>query len=319
MTWFLTTSTALMTLALLVPARAGVWQRRVLELALLLILLLPGFREIVLLTASVVAEPDWVRPIQVPEMKLSDWLLGLWGLGMLLGCSMSLRQLYQVRSLLRESRALDETECRLINDVLHLHDHCLKKQFRVSMTLESPVVLPTVPGCVLLPMNWFAWSPSLQRGALRHEWHHVMHQDALLGCIMRVFCVVFWFHPLAWLLCRAWVAACEHEADRAAISGADPVRYADDLLALAKRQFTEGRGLPLLLPAFSRSSLSRRIELLFNTRDQSNASRIIALLCILLMGLCAISCAWIGGRKTTGDTLVNEIQMRLAAEAFPAD
>lgn len=318
MIWFLTASTLLMALALLVPARAGVWRRRALEIALLLILALPILRAVIP-AAPESASPNWLGQIRVPEYTLSAGLVTLWGLGVLVGGVISLRQFLQVGRLFRGSRALNDRECRHVSGLLHLRESCVERQFRLSSDIMTPVALPTLPGCVLLPTDWQTWAPRLQLGALRHEWHHVTHQDAILGCLIRVFCLAFWFHPLAWHLAAQWMAACEHEADRAAVAGADPVHYAGDLLAFAVRCSRREQSLPLGLPAFTRSALARRIELLFDTSGSRGRSRTIALLCIFLLVCSAIFCGWIASRQPAAAIPSSEVTLRLSADAFPAD
>lgn len=318
MIWFLTASTLLMALALLVPIRAGLWRRRALEMALLLIVALPILR-VLMPAAPDYAAPTWLGQLRVPEYTLSDGLMTFWGVGVLVGGLVSLRQFRSVRRLFHGSRALDSHECRRVSRLLHLQESCVERQFRVCTDIMTPVALPTLPGCILLPPDWQSWTPRLQLGALRHEWHHVVHQDAVLGCLVRLFCLAFWFHPLVWHLADEWMAACEHAADRAAVADSDPLHYADDLLVFAGRCSCREQSLPLGLPAFTRSGLARRISLLFDTTGSSVRSKSIALLCIFLLACSAIGCCWIGSHQPTAATMSSEVELRLSADAFPAD
>jgi beta-lactamase regulating signal transducer with metallopeptidase domain len=183
------------------------------------------------------------------------------------------------------------------------------------------MALPSNPGSIVLPKDWLQWSPRLQRAILRHEWHHVDHHDALLGCFMRAFAILFWFNPLAWWLTASWVAACEHEADLAAVCNDDPVSYADDLLAFARKQSARPSAAFTLmgLPAFTRSKLAHRIQLLLTKHHSRSRSLRMTSVCILLLILSLIGCAWLGRPIATSDSMHEEAVTRLSASAFPAD
>ena len=308
MTWFLLSSSLLMAVALLVPASAVGLKRRALEAAALAVLLLPWLSRMMPENTTIAASQPFVERTQASSIWMLFWILGI-----VVGLFQSLRQWRQVRRLRMQSRELLDEERDRVAELVMLQSARDLMRFRVSDLVETPLALPGRDGGVLLPQGWMSWPRRLQRTALRHEWHHVLRHDALLACLMRGFAVLFWFHPLAWRLVSAWSAACEHEADRAAVANADPVAYADDLLAFASGRVTA----PVPLPAFTSSRLGDRIALLFVRPGWRRRSRWLALACLLALATITLGCAWLG--RPHAAIMREEMQTRLAASAFPAD
>lgn len=308
MTWFLLSSSLLMAVALLVPASAVGLKRRALEAAALAVLLLPWLSQMMPQNTSIAASQPSVETARAPTIWISFWILGI-----AVGLFQSLRQWCQVRRLRMQSRELLDEERERVAELVMIQSSRDLRRFRVSSLIETPLALPGRESGVLLPQDWMSWPRRLQGTALRHEWHHVLRHDALLACLMRGFAVLFWFHPLAWRLVSAWSAACEHEADRAAVANADPVAYADDLLAFASGRVTA----PVPLPAFTSSRLGDRIALLFVRPGWRRRSRWLALACLLALASITLGCAWLG--RPHAALMHDEMQTRLSASAFPLD
>lgn len=308
MIWFLLSSSLLMAVALLVPASAIGLRRRALEIAALAVLFLPLLSQLMPENTEAFAS----QPSAETTSSLNLWL-SLWLLGITITIVRSCRQWRQVRRLCLHARELLDEERVRIAELLLLQDDRDLERFRVSSLVETPLALPGRQGGVLLPEDWMTWPARLQKTALRHEWHHELQHDASLACLMRVFAVLFWFNPLAWRLVSAWSAACEHEADRAAVADADPVAYADDLLAFASGRMSA----PAPLPAFTSSRLGDRIALLFVRPTWRRRSRWLAIASLLVLVSITLGCAWLG--RPHAVIMREEAQTRLAASAFPLD
>jgi beta-lactamase regulating signal transducer with metallopeptidase domain len=141
----------------------------------------------------------------------------------------------------------------------------------------------------------------------------------LLGCFMRVFVILIWFNPIAWILVSSWVAACEHEADLAAVSDEGPLSYANELLSFARAQslHDSAGSHDLRVPAFTRSKLADRIELLLVKGCCRRQDHWIGGLSITALILSLIGCAWLGRPVTFSDQMHEEAVTRLSANAFP--
>lgn len=322
MLWFLASSTLLMALASMMPRAMKQWRRRAMEATPLLIMLLPlmrqgleglGFQYPLLGHAMVSAQPHE-----------HEWQIA-WGLGTFLGMLAFMQKLKGALRLRRNAHRLPLNLTRQTAAELNLTPTTVSQRFRLCQTTDTPLVVPGLRPVVLLPGNWHHWPARLQRSALRHEWHHVQQGDAWWGCVMQLFCAVFWFHPLAWHLAASWTDECEHLADSAAVGHEDPADYALDLLGLADRvrmPAISWQGVPAFLgPRGSR--LQRRVQVLLEshgtcTRIQSTWLAVSGLTLLLLA---AAGCAWSGMRSSGVESAAfrHEARLRLAADAFPAD
>ncbi len=326
MLWLIACSTLLLAVAVFMPSSSGPWRRRMLELTALLVTLLPLLRMGLEFTGIATSPLRQVVPVAAAGAILpavGQIALELWIGGVIAFSLLGLRSWLRVRGLASRAEKLPATTTGRIAALLGLPRQTVQTHIRLSAEVTTPVVLPTSPGLILLPTGWSLWPERLQTSALRHEWHHLRHRDALWSCCMRAFCIVFWFHPLAWCLASRWSEECEHLADRAAVAGGDPADYAQDLLGLAA-----GRGAQALsgLTGFlgpRGSRLHRRVQALLIASGETGPSGTSMRAVIVVMLLLAGNCAWIGVRErnltTLAGPLASEIRLRLTADAFPAD
>jgi beta-lactamase regulating signal transducer with metallopeptidase domain len=314
MLWFLIASTLIFAAALVLPA--GRRRKQRIEVAAALVLALPLMRS---LCASMPAAggASFSLPLERAENVMPQTLLTVvWGLGLLICLARLTRQALGVRKLLRCSVPLDAAGAEEVAACLHLRLGTARQRFRISGAVATPVVAPMAPAVVLLPTNWNDWQPRLRRTALKHEWHHVQNSDVWRQVGMHLFRALLWFHPLAWRLTAAWMDECEAEADRAAVGADDAADYCSDLLSLRP-----AAGRPLALaPGFMNARgnrLSRRIERLLQkpcvSKEQTAGVKLFLLLAL------SIGCAWVGARRAQVADLREEAEVRLSAEAFPAD
>lgn len=356
MLWFLTSSTLLMALAYIMPRRTGIWRRRAMETAMLLIAALPslragmehlGMQHLSLIPAAAAAPaggnpwPAWLPSLHLPlghaatfgQMGESPWLIA-WAVGAGAGLLLLARRLAGLRHLRRSAAPLPPHAARHVAALLGLPGTVVAQRFRLCPQVTTPVVIIGLPSLVVLPPSWAGWPERLQRSALRHEWHHVLQKDAWWYFGARLFRILLWFHPLAWRLTESWEEECEHQADRAAVGAQDPADYADDLLGLAGRDRAAFAGaLPWQgAPGFlgpRGSQLHRRVKSLLDPRAASARGSahdwLIIPSALALILLTAASCAWTGIRPfPTSSSMrppaeVQEAQLRLSANPFPAD
>lgn len=170
---------------------------------------------------------------------------------------------------------------------------------RVSSAIEAPVVIGILRPIVLLPIRSQEWTAERMRAVLLHEFSHVRRRDGLALFIAQLTCVLYWFHPLAWLATARLRRECELAADEAVIAaGLRPSNYAQHLLEIA-RGLVPRAGIAM---AARPSELARRIQVLVG-RDclPSPFTRTHAAL-LAAAAVIAVACVACVGAETTAGT-----------------
>jgi uncharacterized protein (TIGR03435 family) len=110
---------------------------------------------------------------------------------------------------------------------------------------------------IFLPADAPGWNENNLERALVHELEHVRRYDWPVHCLARIACAVYWFHPLVWIAWRRLALEAERSCDDAVLRGSEPIAYADQLVALARRR-SAARRTPVIAMA-NRSDLSARV------------------------------------------------------------
>ncbi len=136
----------------------------------------------------------------------------------------------------------------------------------VSDTLGAPAVAGTWRPRIVLPATLVETEDTrLVRAAVAHERAHVDHGDTRLLAAIRVVRVVAFAQPLFWWVAQRIRTHQELLADAVAACG-DRTAYAEALLGWAHTAFRRGASGIALSMASSRSTLTRRIEMLLDDR-----------------------------------------------------
>jgi len=191
-------------------------------------------------------------PTPSSSSSVRDWLLAVWAIGAGLVIARMLYGAAWARSVLAgaERRALANAD------------------IRVSSRIEAPVVIGIFRPSVLLPPGSREWSEERMRAVLLHELAHVRQRDGIALFVAQLTCILYWFHPLAWMARTRLRRECELAADEAVIAaGLRPSSYAQHLLEIARAIAPLG-GIAM---AARPSELARRIEALV-ARDRLPAS-----------------------------------------------
>jgi uncharacterized protein (TIGR03435 family) len=100
-------------------------------------------------------------------------------------------------------------------------------------------------------------APAQLKAILAHELCHVRRRDNLTGAIHILVEIVFWFHPLVWLIRARLLAERERACDEDVLRGSDPNVYAEGILTVC-RLYLEAP--PLAVAGVTGSNLRKRIE-----------------------------------------------------------
>jgi TonB family protein len=149
---------------------------------------------------------------------------------------------------------------------------------------------------------------------MMHELAHIMRYDNLRNIWQMLFCCLFWFHPLVWLIDRRLLAEGEVICDEAVIRYSGDARaYAASLWKVA--QFGFGWNFARVSRATG-SNLLRRIKLILDTRRRTKHSligRIFAGLAICILVAFAVTMGLVtrSGMRAAG------LQLEVRQESQP--
>ncbi|MCY2932103.1 MAG: M56 family metallopeptidase [Planctomycetota bacterium] len=169
---------------------------------------------------------------------------------------------------------------------------------RPVRVLESALVrVPTVVGwlrpAILVPLGLAAGlAPQQVQAILAHELAHVRRYDYLVNLLQSVVETLLFYHPAVWAISRRIRLEREHCCDDIVVAaGAEPLCYAETLLALGERSAfaaspsrLPSSGVALASPA-KPSQLRLRIHRLLGVPDLSSARRTRSALAALIVVL----------------------------------
>lgn len=215
------------------------------------------------------------------------WLVFCWGVGVLVGLVVLVRQHFAARRLVRRStNAMSGDVFQLQREIGQTLGLRKLPSVRYSREIEGPVLTGILRPVVLLPARWQA-APRADHlhMALTHEFAHVRRRDLLWNWLPALARVVFFFHPLVWLASRVWALDVEQACDDLAVNeGRLPRRnYAEFLVwIVAPRRMSLA---PMALGAASPFSHLKRRLLTMKNRSQAPRRLWLAVGGIGLLGL----------------------------------
>ena len=121
---------------------------------------------------------------------------------------------------------------------------------------------------------------------LTHETAHLERYHRIDLLVARMFEIVMWYNPAAWLMTSSLRAVHEFEADRAVIDRIDNQR--DYQMLLIKKAV--GRSFPVLANSLNHSNLKKRITMMLNPVScKSRRVRVLALVPAVAVALLSIN------------------------------
>jgi Antirepressor regulating drug resistance, predicted signal transduction N-terminal membrane component len=175
-------------------------------------------------------------PSAVAGGREAALLLAVWGAGMVWGASRFALGWREARRLRRSGTPWPGAADPAIREPLErvLGPGALPPVC-VSVHAKSPMAVGILRPVVLLPEGMAErLTPVQLRQVLLHECAHVAHRHALGGIVERLAGLLFWPHPLVWLVCRELSRAREEVCDAAAAREGGTVSYARTLLTVAQ-------------------------------------------------------------------------------------
>jgi beta-lactamase regulating signal transducer with metallopeptidase domain len=193
--------------------------------------------------AQKVEQLDVVKPTSPPQSGSRPFLWGLLLLLWLAGCAISLggvaKQWLSARRLLNSATSqvhdsLSEA-CRQEAERLGVRR---PPRLVLSPRVDSPLLAGIWRPTIALPACLEAFDSRELRLMLAHELAHYRRRDLAWNWLPTAVRVVFFFHPLVWLMVRHWSEAQEAACDELLIQQrlAQPVEYGRLLLKLAARE-----------------------------------------------------------------------------------
>jgi beta-lactamase regulating signal transducer with metallopeptidase domain len=238
------------------------------------------------------ADESAPRHLDLRRLHWSFWLLGLWGIGVLIGLlhiGVGRVVLWRIRQKAKRGphlpyQALVSTLARQLG---------IKRHVRLleSEVLRIPVTCGSLFPVIILPASNVFEDPSIAMPmVIVHELMHIKRWDCLTQFLSRIVCALFWFNPLVWVVLAQQKAAQEQACDAAVIqSGITPSEYARMLVNLVRR-FQSKTPLAETALFTTPSLLEQRILYILNGQRHAQARfsrKLIAL--TTLLGLCCIS------------------------------
>ncbi len=133
---------------------------------------------------------------------------------------------------------------------------------RESESISVPMTVGQIAPTILLPMGWREWDSAKFQAVLAHEEAHVRRSDWAIGVMARIYCCIFWFHPLSWWLKRELALLAEYACDDSALAQMrDRRQYARALLEIAyAMKSAHGRLLVDAVPMAKETNVEKRME-----------------------------------------------------------
>jgi beta-lactamase regulating signal transducer with metallopeptidase domain len=206
--------------------------------------------------------------------------------------------LWAVRRYQRTAVTIDDP--RVLAEVSELSTRIGERR-SVSVCESADIGTPATIGwrrpLILLPADWRTWDDADRRAVLAHELGHIARGDYLTGLIARLTTALHFYHPLVHWLARRMRFEQELAADACGVrhsSGKESYVVALARMAL----YQDNRALAWAARPFlpTRSTFLRRIEMLRNTKQISDAPLSKGVRRMLIAGLAVVGFAIAGLR-----------------------
>lgn len=201
------------------------------------------------------------------------WIVALWLLGIVYFSMRFSWNYWALQRLQKQSSALEDAS--LLNTTARIQQSLgLRKSIRFCLhpTLHSPLTFGYFRPVVLLPFSLICQtSPTLLEALLRHELIHIRRADFLTNLLLSATQILFFYHPMIWVLSRRIQELREEAYDEAVLdSGCNKLVYAEALLLLQK--LNHHKNIPLVMQAQNHPShFAKRVKQILRQAKPSAA------------------------------------------------
>jgi bla regulator protein BlaR1 len=226
------------------------------------------------------ATPFWT----LPRVLWTFWGIGF--LGVVAGLAIGAGQLFWIA---RTSRPLiDDRWVRIAAEA------SARYRLRRQVTLLQSDRLPVLATWgarrprLLVPADAAQWPEERIRVAVYHEFAHIQRQDWLVQMMAELQRALYWFNPLAWIVCKRLAQEREQASDDQALNcGIDAPEYANELLSLARELHQPGRLWLAAAPMARPSTIEKRFDAMLNPHlNRKSVGRLVVAatvtVCLLL-------------------------------------
>lgn len=178
----------------------------------------------------------------------------------------------------------------------------LPVRVRLGRDGEIPHTWGVLRPFIILPPAAESWAAERVDAVLLHELGHIRRGDALCNLISRLAVLVYWFHPLAWLMWRRVRQDAERACDALVVEqGMPAAHYARHLLSIVRDARKSAH--PLAVTMAAESDLAGRIRALLDPRlrchGTSPGARVGRLTALVLMAVLVGSTLLMAGHDTS--------------------
>jgi len=179
----------------------------------------------------------------------------VWAMGVLLMSVLLALSLARTAHLTREARVIDDgpvtDEVRTVACQLGVRRNV---RVRIAGRDAMPMTWGAFHPTIVLPAGFADWPAARRRTVLLHELAHVQRWDWMTQLVAQLTCLVYWWHPLAWVAARRLREERELACDDIVLAhGTTPSAYASDLLEIARAHRAR--------PALAAVAMARRSQL----------------------------------------------------------
>lgn len=169
---------------------------------------------------------------------------------------------------------LNETILKQIVSISNALDISRRVVVKTSKDVASPMSFGLFKPVVVLPELALEWSESTLEDVLLHELSHIKRLDWVTMLFCHVVASLLWINPLVWFVKKRVNDSAEQACDAAVLRyGKDSVKYAEDLLRLARESIVDKRAPILAQLMFDKSGLSLRIRNILDGRLIAKVSK----------------------------------------------
>lgn len=183
------------------------------------------------------------------------WLVGIWVLGTAF-FSLRFAWNYLALTVLRRksSSIIDPQVLQLIQQVKTSLGLRQNIRFFSNPSLSSALTFGHFIPVVILPAALLCQTPpALLEALIRHELIHIRRADFLVNLLLTLLQILFFYHPLIWVLSRRIQELREEACDEAVLlSGCNKLAYAEALLHL--QRLHHHQNIPLVMQAQNHAS-----------------------------------------------------------------